>query len=271
MFNQGLIASRAAVTDAKLRRANLGAGALHAVQGALMLVASQAVPSIKAFKKPLNTSFLVFDPATQALVSETRQVGSVEIGVAAAAFLLLSAGAHALVLLNWGAYLRGLERETNLARWYEYALSSSVMMCAIAMLFGCYDVGALLLMFVLNACMNFFGLLMERMNPPERAQVRWEPFWFGCLAGAAPWAVVLTYFVGGGNFSEIPGFVYGILGGYFLFFNTFPVNMYLQYARVGKWADYRYGEATYITLSLLSKSLLAWLVFGGTFQPNGKQ
>jgi hypothetical protein len=31
----------------------------------------------------------------------------------------------------------------------------------------------------------------------------------------------------------------------------------------------RYGELTYIVLSLLSKSLLAWLVFGGTFQPNG--
>ena len=62
---------------------------------------------------------------------------------------------------------------------------------------------------------------------------------------------------------------YGILVGYFIFFNTFPVNMILQYARVGKWADYRYGELCYIWLSLLSKSLLAWLVFGGTFQPNG--
>lgn len=36
----------------------------------------------------------------------------------------------------------------------------------------------------------------------------------------------------------------------------------------GKWADYRYGEMGYIVLSLASKSLLAWLVFGGTNQPN---
>jgi len=76
-------------------------------------------------------------------------------------------------------------------------------------------------------------------------------------------------FLGGGDFDNIPGFVYGILVGYFIFFNTFPVNMALQYAEVGKWADYRFGESCYITLSLLSKSLLAWLVFGGTFQPNG--
>ena len=45
--------------------------------------------------------------------------------------------------------------------------------------------------------------------------------------------------------------------------------MALQYARVGAWEDYRVGEKTYIVLSLASKSLLTWLVFGGTFQPNG--
>ncbi len=84
---------------------------------------------------------------------------------------------------------------------------------------------------------------------------------------------------------------------YIFFFNTFPVNMVLQYAKygnrsgerlmnfihlkcnffrtffccraLGKWADYRYGEMGYIVLSLLSKSLLAWLVFGGTNQPDG--
>ena len=38
---------------------------------------------------------------------------------------------------------------------------------------------------------------------------------------------------------------------------------------MGKWADYRYGERVYVVLSLLAKSLLAWLVFGGTMQPDG--
>jgi uncharacterized membrane protein required for colicin V production len=107
------------------------------------------------------------------------------------------------------------------------------------------------------------------MNPPERLEVNWEPFIFGCIAGVAPWIVVWMYFLGGGNFDQIPGFVYGILVAYLIFFNTFPVNMVLQYKRVGKWAEYRYGELVYIFLSLIAKSLLAWLVFGGTFQPNG--
>jgi hypothetical protein len=70
---------------------------------------------------------------------------------------------------------------------------------------------------------------MERMNPPGRACVDWLPFWFGCFAGAGPWAVVLMYFLGGGDFDQVPGFVYGVLVAYIIFFNTFPVNMYLQY------------------------------------------
>lgn len=235
----------------------------------MMLIVSQAIPKIKAFKKDLTTSFLIYDNTTRALVPETKSIGSIEIGVLAAVFLLLSAVAHGYVLYNWEAYLDDIDRECNRARWYEYAASSSVMICAIAMLFGCYDMGSLILMFTVNACMNFFGLIMEQMNPPDRKTVDWSPFAFGCVAGMAPWVVVLSYFVGGGNFDQIPGFVYGILFGYFFFFNTFPVNMALQYAKYGAWEDYRYGEKVYIVLSLASKSLLAWLVFGGTAQPNG--
>ncbi len=193
-----------------------------------------------------------------------------EIGAMAASFLLLSAAAHLIVLSNFQSYIREINKEINTVRWYEYALSSSVMICAIATLFGCYDLGSLILIFILNAIMNILGLYMEKINPRDRLSVDWSPFVWGCVAGAGPWIVVALYFFGGNNFDQIPKFVYGILFSYFLFFNTFPVNMYLQYARIGKWADYRHGERGYILLSLLSKSLLAWLVFGGTFQPNGK-
>lgn len=43
--------------------------------------------------------------------------------------------------------------------------------------------------------------------------------------------------------------------------------MILQYKKVGKWADYLYGERVYIILSLVAKSLLAWLVLFGAMQP----
>jgi hypothetical protein len=73
---------------------------------------------------------------------------------------------------------------------------------------------------------------------------------------------------GTGNFDQVPWFVLAIIGTYFVAFNTFPINMILQYKGVGKWKDYLYGERTYIVLSLVAKSFLAWLVLFGAMQPS---
>ncbi len=59
----------------------------------------------------------------------------------------------------------------------------------------------------------------------------------------------------------IPWYAWAILATYFVSFNLFPVNMYLQYRRVGRWANYEFGEKTYVWLSITAKSVLAWLVF----------
>lgn len=50
----------------------------------------------------------------------------------------------------------------------------------------------------------------------------------------------------------------------FIFYNTFAINMYLQYKKIGPWKDYIFGERGYIELSLVSKSALAWVIFFGT-------
>jgi hypothetical protein len=42
----------------------------------------------------------------------------------------------------------------------------------------------------------------------------------------------------------------------------------LQYRRVGSWASYLFGEKTYLVLSLVAKSLLAWQIYGGSLSPD---
>ena len=82
-------------------------------------------------------------------------------------FLFISAFFHFLVSIPKKVntyYNLGLEQYINVFRWYEYALSSSIMMVLIAVLFGIYDLGTLILISLLNASMNLFGLLMEKMN-----------------------------------------------------------------------------------------------------------
>jgi hypothetical protein len=58
--------------------------------------------------------------------------------------------------------------------------------------------------------------------------------------------------------------VYGIFFSLFVFFNCFAINQLLQYKKVGKWSNYLVGERTYVTLSLIAKSLLAWQIFAST-------
>jgi len=150
--------------------------------------------------------------------------------------------------------------------WFEYALSSSIMIVLIATLFGVTDIGSLILIFVVNATMNLFGLVMEQLNV-DKKRVNWGPFVWGSIAGIAAWVVVLVYMIGNPDLDQVPWFVWAIVGTYFVAFNSFLLNMILQYLKVGKWKDYLYGERVYIILSLVAKSILAWLVLFGAMQP----
>jgi hypothetical protein len=142
------------------------------------------------------------------------------------------------------------------------------MIVVIAMLVGIYDIGALLPLFALNACMNLFGLMMELHNQTTE-RTNWTSFLFGVFAGVIPWVVIAIYLGGAGLASEggVPNFVYYIYGSIAFFFNIFALNMVLQYKQVGRWKDYLYGERMYIVLSLVAKTLLAWQVFIGTLRP----
>jgi|GEM_PF-2849309 len=49
--------------------------------------------------------------------------------------------------------------------------------------------------------------------------------------------------------------------------HEFAINMVLQYKKVGPWRDYLVGERVYIILSLVAKTVLAWLIWFGTLAP----
>ena len=136
------------------------------------------------------------------------------------------------------------------------------MVVLIAMLTGIADYVALFAIFAANAAMIFLGWLMELLNPPDRARTRWLPFVLGCIVGVVAWiAIAVQIGVSAERGHAPPTFVYAIFVSLFVLFNSFAVNQALQYKRVGRWRDYRYGERWYLWLSLVAKSLLAWQVF----------
>ncbi len=243
-----------------LRVWNLGVGLAHAVQAALILFLANdfAIDVLAAFQDgPPGTA-----PAAPEKVFEIRY------GWFVALFLGLAAVDHLLMASPGvrGWYERNLRRGINYARWIEYSVSASIMIVLIAMLPGITDVFALLGLFAINAAMILFGLLMERHNEGRATgEVDWLPFWFGSLAGAIPWIAIGWALAGAeAGPGSVPGFVYGIFVSLFLFFNSFAINMWLQYRGVGKWRDYLFGEKAYLVLSLGAKSALAWQVFSGT-------
>ena len=117
-----------------------------------------------------------------------------------------------------------------------------------------------------NVSMILFGWLQERFNPPGRTETTMMPFWFGTIAGLAPWIAIWFNIV---TATEVPGFVYGIvIVELVLFFSFARQPVAAVPAQVGKWADYIFGEKTYLVLSLAAKSLLAWQVYGGSLSPD---
>jgi hypothetical protein len=247
----------------KLRRFNLIMGALHLVQGIFMWAVSNDT------SYPIYTNFLGFDLATTSLKPVSELIYELRFGPAVAIFLLLSAVAHFyLGTVGKERYFNNLKKGMNPVRFYEYALSSSLMIVLIGMLSGIWDLGAIILMFGINAMMNLFGIMMEYHNQKTQ-KTNWTGFIYGCIAGILPWIVIFVYFLGSVSSGDAkpPAFVYAIIPTLFVFFNIFAINMVLQYKKVGRWQDYLYGERVYIVLSLLAKTVLAWLIFAGTLAP----
>lgn len=265
---------RRAVKETTLWRFNLACGILHFIIAILVLAAGLSNGNAGKFAIPAITSYPDWSKGFPVPATQFRY--NVKFTALTSGFSWMSAAAHFLVLIFWKVYVRDLRQGINQFRWFEYAASSSLMIVMIAMLFGLWDVNAQFLMGSVNACMNFFGYSHEVQNKQGK-RVDWTNFIFGCFAGVVPWAVIIDHLAQGSG-KGMPGFVWGVFGAYLFFFNTFPVNMILQYAHIGRWykdsyfnfpgGGYYFGEMVYQILSLVSKTLLVALVVGGSNQPN---
>jgi hypothetical protein len=252
------------VTSAQLsgiRRWNLIAGFAHLAQLIAILVLAND------FALPVTATYMEGPPGTPP--SDPVVLFDSRIAWGVALFFGLSALFHFMVALPPfnRRYAAGLVAQHNYFRWVEYSLSSSVMIVLIAQIVGISDAAALIALFGVNASMILFGWLQERYEKPGSGG--WLPFVFGCIAGIVPWLAIALYVIAPGAATDVepPAFVYGIIISLFILFNSFALVQVLQYKRVGKWANYLNGERTYITLSLVAKSLLAWQIFAGTLAP----
>jgi hypothetical protein len=231
------------------------AGIFHLVQGIAILVLAND------YSLPVTVNYLLGAPVATAQF-ETVSLFDFPIAYGVAAFSLLSAIAHFWIVgPGFASYGAGLARKQNIARWVEYAISSTLMIVLISLINAVWNFPALIAIAGANVAMILFGWLQEKYEEPGKGGLL--PFWFGCIAGIVPWLAMFLLLFSPGSSAEPPGFVYGIVFSLFLFFNSFALVQWLQYKEVGKFKDYLVGERAYITLSFIAKSALAWQIFAG--------
>ncbi len=244
----------------KLQNLNRWAGVTHLIQGFVLFFILNTETTI-----PVITRF--FDETPDGILPVSETLFEFPIALIAPIFLWLSAFAHLFISSPYYVrrYEQNIQKGINPARWWEYAVSSSLMLVVLLMLGGLIELSSVIFIFTLNFIMNLMGLVMEKYNQLTD-KTSWLPFNIGVLAGIVPWILGGLYFwVSTSNISDaIP--VYARFGFLltFIFFNSFAINMWLQYKKIGKWKDYAYGEKSYIVLSLVSKSALGWVIVLGT-------
>jgi hypothetical protein len=237
-----------------LHRWNLALALLHLAQAAAVLVLATD------FAVTVTRSLPTGPPGTPP--GSPEALFDVPIGAAVAVFLALAAVDHLLTATAFRrTYQDDLRAGINRFRWVEYSFSATIMVLLIALYTGIDGISALIGIAGANVAMILFGWLQEASNPPGRSSVTMRPFWFGCVAGAAPWLAIGYNLVAA---DQVPGFVVGIFVSLFIFFNSFALNQWLQYRQVGPWRSYAFGEKTYLVLSLVAKSALAWQIFAGS-------
>lgn len=241
-----------------LKTWNISAGLLHLMSLVAVLALSNN------FSLPVTATYMTGPPGST--FTDPILLFSSNVSYTIALFLGLSAFFHFLVSSNkfFPKYADGLKHSRNIFRWIEYSLSSSLMIFLIAQLNGISDYATLLAIFGVNVSMILFGWLQEKYTKPGDGQ--WLPFIFGCIAGVIPWVIIVMQLVSlnGPAGTSAPGFVYAIVISLFVFFNCFALVQYKQYKAKGKWINYLRGEKTYIILSFVAKSLLAWQIFAAT-------
>lgn len=238
-----------------LKRYNLIAGVFHFVQAVAILALAND------FALPVSVNYLLDAPVPGAKF-ESVTLFDFPVAIGVAIFSLLSALAHFWIVgPGFKKYSVDLSNKRNIARWVEYSISSTLMIVLISLINAVWDVVALIAIAGVNIAMILFGWLQEKYEEPGKGSLL--PFWFGCIAGIVPWIAMFWLLFSPGSEAQAPGFVYGVVFSLFAFFNSFAIVQWLQYKEIGKFKDYLVGERTYITLSFIAKSALAWQIFAG--------
>jgi hypothetical protein len=252
----------------QLYRWNRWLAIVHVVEGIAIFLFGTA------YSVPIIANYLAVNPINSAvdnhtvLSAATRPLFNVSIpGLIAIYFLITALGHSLLTTVYRKRYEVALNRGVNLIRWIEYGVTAGLMLVLVGLMSGVYDLGSLVAIFGFMVIMNLFGLIVELTSKGSRPN--WLAYWSGGAAGFVPWLIIALYAFNSSYYGEahLPIFVYWVYGTMLICMIGFALNMYMHYKKQGKWASYAYTERSFMLLSLVTKSVLAWQIFAGVLRP----
>ena len=232
------------------------------------------------------------------VVETTIDSGSFDVRYAVLCFFVLAFADHACAALSQTIW--NIESVSSQLRYCEYSISASVMSMCIAVESGISDLYTLITIFVLIFATQIMGLLADILSNPDFGSkwnpmqsimgvyiwvVPHGIGWICCIAAYVP---ILDSFISSERLSPVhaPGFVFAIIVTQFILFISFGFVQCWHLWRkslllLSRGATVNYAildppshpsmqrqvkdlallaERVFIVLSLVAKTLLAWLV-----------
>jgi hypothetical protein len=190
------------------------------------------------------------------------------LGVLLPIFPFLSSVNHFAAVAAPGWYEDVLQSKVNWLRWTEYSLSAGVMVLIIAILSGVNEMRSLVSLAILNVVLQMMGLMIEKRKAENASRgelVAWLAIAWGVFL--AMWTELIIAFQTILTEGDPPAVVYSIIWTMFTLFSSFGLVQTLYVFDVMSFESY---EASFIGLSLGSKSLLSWLVYGGVIAADAR-
>lgn len=277
-----------------LKRAHLVAGVLHLTSAIVLLVLG--LNNGDTWRPVLRASYEVWtrnndcDGAEKSnegdcfdLERAFLKVDSPHIIALLFLFGFWSGLVHLITVIRWEDFMTRFKNRTNIGRWIDYAVSSTLMIIVIAIYAGIDDVNILVGVAVsqfITICLGALseyshsnGILFGEGNPAANIfnRAKWLLYALAnVIFVVGVWAPILTTFAI--SIDKIPSdadvdrwLIYLIFSAFAVVFSSFG---FVFLAQIGWKKRISYGkvELLYVVLSLTSKVLLHWVLYFALFQ-----
>lgn len=182
-------------------------------------------------------------------------------------FCIVSAHHLALqVPFVFKTYLFFISKKVNYFRWSEYAFTSSLMVCIMAILCNLKDIVLLCILFSGMFTVIVCGLLAEI----RRESIKYH--FFGWILFSALQSFLFYLFATVAADAPERAIINILIPSMFILFSIFGVVQVLDVKQIGPWKSFTIVDITYMILSVLTKTTMGFLVIHiCTLKSNGLQ